>query len=581
MPVSGNATLFSPPAARMRGKRNKRKQDFLRFRRVFLKAIYHLCTGHATVYPVIITKLKGEPERSAVVCATDGAAFHTLQHEMKEDHMKKLQDLPEQLRPQANYQLLINGEWRDGASGKTFDSTSPASGEKLATLAVADAADVDLAVNSAWKAFPAWSRTSPAERSALLLKIADRLEAETQRFATLETLDNGKPIRETANIDVPMSVDHFRYFAGVIRAHSDEADLIDDDTLSIVLSEPIGVVGQIIPWNFPLLMAAWKIAPALAAGNCIVIKPSKETSISLVELGRILNDVLPAGVVNILTGSGSGTGNAMLEHPDFSKLAFTGSTDVGYSIARAAAEKLIPATLELGGKSANIVFDDAQLDKAVEGAALAILFNQGQVCCAGSRLLIQRGIYDKFLVALKEKFESIRVGDPLDPSTQMGAQVNDEQMDKILGFVKIATDEGARLLTGGSRAGTEGAFVMPTVLADVKPGMCIAREEVFGPVLAVLPFDSEEEAIAIANDSEFGLGGAVWTRDINRALRVARAVRTGRMWVNCYNQLPAHAPFGGYKKSGIGRETHKMILEAYTQKKNIFISTSEKLTGLF
>lgn len=495
--------------------------------------------------------------------------------------MKLLKDLAESLQPKQQYQLLINGQWKDSGSGKTFTSTNPATGEQLAVLAEADKGDVDLAVKSAWQAFPAWSKTSPAERSALLLKVADLLEKETERFATLETLDNGKPIRETMNIDVPAAVDHFRYFAGVIRAHSDEADVIDDDTLSLVLSEPIGVVGQIIPWNFPLLMGAWKIAPALAAGNCIVIKPSRETSISLIELGRVLNEVLPAGVVNVLTGSGSTTGQFMLDHEDFSKLAFTGSTDIGYDVAKAAAAKLIPATLELGGKSANIVFEDAQMDKAVEGAALGILFNQGQVCCAGSRLLVQRSIYDKFLEQLKAKFEAVKVGDPLDPNTQMGCQINEKHMEKILSFVGVGTSQGARLLTGGERYGNEGAFVKPTIIADCKPDMRISCEEVFGPVLAVIPFDTEEEAIAIANNSEFGLGGAVWSRDINRALRVAKGVRTGRMWVNCYNQLPAHAPFGGYKKSGIGRETHKIILEAYTQKKNIFISTSEKLTGLF
>lgn len=496
--------------------------------------------------------------------------------------MKMLHDLPQALRPHQAYQLLINGQWRDGASGKTFTSHNPATGEQLAVLAEADQADVDLAVQSAWTAFTSWSQTSVAERSALLLKIADRLEAEAERFATLETLDNGKPIRETSAVDIPAAVDHFRYFAGVIRAHSDEADVIDKDTLSLVLSEPIGVVGQIIPWNFPFLMGAWKIAPALAAGNCIVIKPSKETSISLIEFGRILSDVLPAGVVNILTGSGSRTGQYMLDHQGFSKLAFTGSTDIGYNVAKAAAEKLIPATLELGGKSANIVFADAQLDKAVEGAAIGILFNQGQVCCAGSRLLVQRPIYNEFLTQLKAKFDSVKVGDPLEPTTQMGTQVSESQMHKILSYVDIAVKEdGARLLTGGERCGEQGAFVRPTIIADCKPNMRISCEEVFGPVLAVIPFDTEEEAVAIANDSEFGLGGAVWSRDINCALRVAKGVRTGRMWVNCYNQLPAHAPFGGYKKSGIGRETHKMILEAYTQKKNIFISTSESLTGLF
>lgn len=495
--------------------------------------------------------------------------------------MKLLKDLPDSLKPHKEYKLLINGQWKAGSAGKTFVTTNPATNEDLAVLAVAEQADVDLAVKSAWNAFPAWSKTSPAERSGLLLKIADLLEKEAERFATIETLDNGKPIRETSTLDVPMAIDHFRYFAGVIRAHSDEADVIDEDTLSLVLSEPIGVVGQIIPWNFPLLMAAWKIAPALAAGNCIVIKPSRETSLSLLELGRVLNEVLPAGVINVLSGGGSTTGQYMLDHEGFSKFAFTGSTEIGYDVAEAAAKKIIPATLELGGKSANIVFDDAQMDKAVEGAAIAILFNQGQVCCAGSRLLVQRPVYDKFLTQLKAKFESVKVGDPLDPHTQMGCQISEKHMKQVLSFVDVGLKDGARLLTGGERFGSEGAFVKPTVLVDCKPNMRISCEEVFGPVLAVIPFDTEEEAIAIANDSEYGLGGGVWSRDINRAIRVAKGVRTGRMWVNCYNQIPAHAPFGGYKKSGIGRETHKMILEAYTQKKNIFISTSEKLTGLF
>lgn len=495
--------------------------------------------------------------------------------------MKKIQDLAEKLRPKSNYQLLIDGKWRDGAAGKTFESHSPASGEKIAVFAEAEASDVDDAVKAAWKAFDTWSKTSPAERSALLLKVADKLEAEADRFATLETLDNGKPIRETSTIDVPLSIDHFRYFAGVIRAHSDQSDLIDQNTLSVIISEPIGVVGQIIPWNFPLLMGAWKIAPALAAGNCIVIKPSKETSLSLVELARLLNDVLPTGVVNVLTGSGSTTGDYMLKHEGFSKLAFTGSTGVGYDVAKAAAEKLIPATLELGGKSANIVFEDAQFDRAIEGAMLGILFNQGQVCCAGSRLLLHRPIYDKFLNALKTRFESVKVGDPLDPATQMGAQINEGQMKQILSYVDVGKQDGGRLVTGGERCGTEGAFVKPTIIADLKTSDRVVQEEIFGPVLAVVPFDTEEEAIAIANDSEYGLGGAVWTQDINRALRVARSVRTGRMWVNTYNQLPAHSPFGGYKKSGIGRETHKMILQAYTQTKNIYISTSEQPFGLY
>ncbi len=495
--------------------------------------------------------------------------------------MKKLADLDQALRPNESYQLLIDGEWRDGAKKEQIESYNPATGELLTKIAVAEESDVDEAVKAGWRAFEEWSQTSPQERSMLLLEIADRMEAEAERFATLETLDNGKPIRETRAIDVPAAIDHFRYFAGVIRGESDEANLIDKNSLSIVLSEPIGVVGQIIPWNFPLLMGAWKIAPALAAGNCIVIKPSRDTSITLLELGRILNEVLPKGVVSILTGGGSTTGEYILNHDGFSKFAFTGSTEVGYNVARAAADKLIPATLELGGKSANIIFDDAQIDKALDGALMAILFNQGQVCSAGSRLFIQKGIYDEFTRRLKEKFEQVRVGDPLDPNTQMGSQINEKQLKQILSYVEIAKGEGAEVLTGGERAQECGAFLRPTAIVNVKPGMRIEQEEVFGPVVAVVPFETEEEVIRYANNSEYGLGGAVWTANINRALRVAKGVRTGRMWVNTYNELPAHAPFGGYKKSGIGRETHKMILDAYTQKKNIFISMNEELTGFW
>ncbi len=483
------------------------------------------------------------------------------------------------------YKLLIGGQWVDAEGGATFESYDPATGEHLATCANASAGDVQKAVDAARAAFPAWAAKSPQERAALLLKAADLIDEHAAELAEIETRDNGKPLRETTLVDVPLSSDHFRYFAGCLRSEEGSAVMIDDNTLSMVLREPIGVVGQIIPWNFPLLMGAWKIAPALAAGNTLVIKPSSTTPLSLLRLGELLNSILPAGVVNILTGRGSGSGQAMLDNPGFDKLAFTGSTEVGYSVARAAADRLVPATLELGGKSANIYFDDCQLDKAIEGAQIGILFNQGQVCCAGSRIFVQAGIYDEFVSRLAEAFKKVRVGNPMSMDTQMGAQVNEKQLEKILSYVEIGKKEGARVLAGGERAVVEGlekgAFMQPTLLVDVTNDMRVAREEIFGPVAVVIKFETEDEVVAMANDSEYGLGGAVWTRDINRALRVARGVRTGRMWVNTYNELPAHAPFGGYKKSGIGRETHKMMLAHYTQAKNIYISLSEAKRGFF
>ncbi|NLU10780.1 MAG: aldehyde dehydrogenase [Tepidanaerobacter acetatoxydans] len=484
-----------------------------------------------------------------------------------------------------NYQLLIGGRWVDAKDGETFETHNPANGELLATCANAGKEDVDEAVKAAWKAFETWKEVSAQEKSGILLKIADLIDENAEKLAMIETLDNGKPIRETRNIDVPLSSDHFRYFAGAIRAEEGQAVMIDKNTLSIILREPIGVVGQIIPWNFPLLMAAWKLAPALAAGCTVVIKPSSSTPLSILELGKLINDVLPPGVVNIVTGSGATTGNYMLEHPGFRKLAFTGSTEVGYSIAEAAAKKLIPSTLELGGKSANIYFPDCPWEKAIEGVQLGILFNQGQVCCAGSRVFVHEDIYEEFLAECVEAFKKIKVGLPWEEDTIMGTQINEAQLKKILNYIEIGKQEGARLACGGSRI-TEngldkGCFMQPTIFADVDNKMRIAQEEIFGPVACFLKFKDEEEVIKMANDSEYGLGGAVWTKDINRALRVARGIETGRMWINDYNNLPAHTPFGGYKKSGIGRETHHMMLDHYTQKKNIMISMNENKAGLY
>ena len=485
----------------------------------------------------------------------------------------------------SHYKLLIDGKWVDAKDGATFETYCPADGSLLATCAQASQEDVDMAVQAAWKAFETWKDVSPQERSSILLKIADLIDENAEKLALIETLDNGKPIRETRTIDVPLSSDHFRYFAGAIRADEGRAVMIDKNTLSIILSEPIGVVGQIIPWNFPLLMAAWKLAPALAAGCTVVIKPSSLTSLSILELGKLINEVLPPGVVNIVTGSGATTGQYMLEHPGFRKLAFTGSTEVGYTVAEAAAKKLIPATLELGGKSANIIFPDCPWDKALEGVQIGILFNQGQVCCAGSRVFVHEDIYDEFLADCVDAFSKVKVGLPWEEDTMMGSQINELQLQKILSYVKIGQQEGARLVYGGKRL-TEngldkGAFMQPTILADVDNKMRVAQEEIFGPVACFLKFKDEEEVIRLANESEYGLGGAVWTKDINRALRVAKGIETGRMWVNDYNNLPAHVPFGGYKKSGIGRETHLMILDHYTQKKSIMISMTEERAGLY
>jgi acyl-CoA reductase-like NAD-dependent aldehyde dehydrogenase len=486
---------------------------------------------------------------------------------------------------QEKYQLFINGEWRDASDGATFQTVCPANGEVLASCAQATKQDVDDAVDAAWKAFESWKKTTVFERAAILNKIADIIDENAAHLALVESLDNGKPIRETSAIDVPLSAEHFRYFAGCLLAEEGSANVLGKDTLSIVLKEPIGVVGQVVPWNFPFLMAAWKLAPVIASGCCTVFKPSSTTSLSVLEFARLIQDVLPAGVFNVITGSGSKSGQYILEHPGFSKLAFTGSTEVGVNVAKAAAERLIPATLELGGKSANIYFDDCQWDMAMDGLQLGILFNQGQVCCAGSRVFVQEGIYDKFVEEAAKRFNAIKVGMPWDPETQMGAQIDQKQVDRILKYIEIGKQEGATVLCGGERATegdlAKGAFMKPTLLTNVNNNMCVAREEIFGPVAVIIKFKTEEEVIAMANDSDYGLGGAVWTRDINRALRVARSIDTGRIWVNTYNSIPAGAPFGGYKQSGIGRETHKVMLEHYSQTKNIMINMSESPSGFY
>lgn len=491
----------------------------------------------------------------------------------------------EKVKLQERYGLYINGQWREASNGDTYTATSPADGSVLAVCAQATREDVDDAVTAAWEAFKIWKKTTPAQRAAILNKIADIIDANKEHLAMVESMDNGKPIRETMNVDIPLSAQHFRYFAGCILAEEGSASVLNEQFLSLVLREPLGVVGQIIPWNFPFLMAAWKLAPVLAAGDCTVLKPSKEASLSILEFVRLIEGVLPAGVLNVITGAGSKSGQYILEHPGFSKLAFTGSTEVGRDVGLAAANRIIPSTLELGGKSANIYFDDCDFDQAIDGAQLGILFNQGQVCCAGSRIFVQDTIYDKFVPALVKAFENVKVGLPWNEDTQMGAQINEAQVKKILSYVDIAKEEGATIACGGVRADegelAKGCFLKPTLITDVTNDMRVAQEEIFGPVAVVIKFHDEDEVVAMANDSEYGLGGAVWTKDINRAIRVARNIETGRMWVNTYNQIPEHAPFGGYKTSGIGRETHKMILDHYTQVKNIMINLSYAPSGFY
>lgn len=486
---------------------------------------------------------------------------------------------------QNRYQLYIGGQWRDASDGAFFTTKCPASGEKLAECAQATKDDVDDAVKAAWTAFETWKKVPTSERAAILNKIADIIDENTEHLAMVESLDNGKPIRETMAIDIPLSAKHFRYFAGCILAEEGSANVLDEQFLSLILREPIGVVGQIVPWNFPFLMAAWKLAPVLAAGCCTVFKPSSDTSLSVLEFARLVQDVIPKGVFNVITGAGSKSGQYMLDHKGFRKLAFTGSTEVGRQVALAAADRLIPATLELGGKSASIFFPDCNWQQAIDGLQLGILFNQGQVCCAGSRVFVHEDIYDKFLEDAVKAFNNVKVGVSWDPETQMGSQINERQLEKILSYVEIGKQEGARVICGGERITdgelAKGCFMRPTLLADVTNDMRVAQEEIFGPVACIIKFKDEDEVIRMANDNAYGLGGAVWTRDINRAIRVSRGIETGRMWVNTYNQIPEGSPFGGYKESGIGRETHKVILEHYTQMKNIMINLSEGPSGFY
>ena len=484
-----------------------------------------------------------------------------------------------------SYKMFINGEGVNSSNGVMVKTYAPYNNELLSEFPDASENDVDLAVKSAKEAFKTWRKTTVKERAKILNEIADIIDKNKDLLATVETMDNGKPIRETKLVDIPLAATHFRYFAACILADEGKATILDEKFLSIILKEPIGVVGQIIPWNFPFLMAAWKLAPALAAGDTVVLKPSSSTTLSLLVLMELIQNVIPKGVINLITGKGSTAGEFLKNHPDLDKLAFTGSTAVGRGIALAAAEKLVPATLELGGKSANIILDDADMEKALEGAQLGILFNQGQVCCAGSRIFVQEGIYDEFIKKLIKKFENIKIGNPLDPTTVMGSQIDARQVKTILDYVEIAKQEGGVILTGGVKYTENGCdkgnFVRPTLITNVNNGCRVSQEEIFGPVAVVIKFKTDDEVIAQANDSEYGLGGAVFTKNINRALRLAREIQTGRVWINTYNQIPEHAPFGGYMKSGIGRETHKVILEHYTQMKNILIDLEEGTSGLY
>ncbi|AWB08604.1 aldehyde dehydrogenase (plasmid) [Azospirillum humicireducens] len=501
-----------------------------------------------------------------------------------------LDTLQKQIALRPRYDNYIGGQWVAPVDGQYFTNLTPITGKPLCEVARSQAADIELALDAAHAARTAWGRTSPTERSNILLKIADRMEERLEVIALAETLDNGKPIRETRAADVPLAIDHFRYYAGCIRAQEGSIGEIDHHTYAYHFHEPLGVVGQIIPWNFPLLMAAWKLAPALAAGNCIVLKPAEQTPMAIMVLAEIIGDLLPPGVLNIVNGFGLEAGKPLATNKRIAKIAFTGETSTGRLILQYAAENIIPSTVELGGKSPNIFFEDVMaeddefLDKALEGFAMFAL-NQGEVCTCPSRVLIQKSIYDRFIKLAVERVAKIAQGHPLDGGTMIGAQASQEQLEKILSYIEIGKAEGAKVLLGGERAhlGGElegGYYVQPTILEGHNK-MRIFQEEIFGPVVAVTTFETEEEALAIANDSEFGLGAGVWTRDGSRYFRMGRAIQAGRVWTNCYHLYPAHAAFGGYKKSGIGRETHKMMLDHYQQTKCLLVSYSPKALGFF
>ena len=501
-----------------------------------------------------------------------------------------LEQLKRDIAFRSTYDNFIGGKFVPPVEGRYFENLSPITGQPICQVARSSAADIELALDAAHAARAAWGATPAAQRALLLNKIADRVEAHLPALALVETLDNGKPIRETTAADLPLAVDHFRYFAACVRAQEGSLSEIDHDTIAYHFHEPLGVVGQIIPWNFPLLMAVWKLAPAIAAGNCVVLKPAEQTPMSIMALAELVGDILPPGVLNVVNGFGIEAGKPLAQNKRISKIAFTGETTTGRLIMQYASENLIPVTLELGGKSPNIFFadvlaeDDDFADKAMEGLAMFAL-NQGEVCTCPSRALVQESIYDRFMEKAIKRVEAIKQGNPLDADTMIGAQASSDQLEKILSYIDIGRAEGAKVLTGGHRSVlpgelSQGYYVQPTVLEGHNK-MRVFQEEIFGPVLSVTTFKTEAEALEIANDTLYGLGAGVWTRDGIRAYRFGRGIHAGRVWTNCYHLYPAHAAFGGYKQSGIGRETHKMMLDHYQQTKNMLVSYSPKALGFF